>query len=51
MTNYTTGIGSINEQSTPLDVAVTEWEGPFSNFSEIDDINEMFGVLPFRFLG
>ncbi|KAI0441693.1 ankyrin repeat-containing domain protein [Xylaria telfairii] len=51
ITNYTTGIGSINEQSTPLDAAVTEWEGPFSNFSEIDDINEMFGVLPFRFLG
>ncbi|KAI0098290.1 ankyrin repeat-containing domain protein [Nemania sp. FL0031] len=38
-----------NEESLALNGPEAEWEGPFSNFRETDDMNEMFGLLPFRF--
>ncbi|KAI0452218.1 ankyrin repeat-containing domain protein [Xylaria acuta] len=47
--NYAPGVDFANEQLMLPNVAETEWEGPFSGFSEIDDLNRTFGVLPFRF--
>lgn len=49
--NFTPGMSWTNEHNVLLDPAETEWEGPFSNFSEVDDLNKAFGVLPFRSWG
>ncbi|KAI0548131.1 ankyrin repeat-containing domain protein [Xylaria curta] len=46
--NDTLGTDSVAEQLVSRNTAETKWEGPFSNSREIDDINEVFGVLPFR---
>ncbi|KAI1115587.1 ankyrin repeat-containing domain protein [Nemania sp. NC0429] len=51
LSTYTPGMSWTGEQSLPLDTVETEWEGPFSNFDEIDDMNRAFGVLPFRLWG
>ncbi|KAI1739803.1 ankyrin repeat-containing domain protein [Xylaria scruposa] len=46
--NYTPGTNFATEQLVSLNTAEIKWEGPFSNSREIDDINEAFGVSPFR---
>ncbi|KAI8951635.1 hypothetical protein F4801DRAFT_578176 [Xylaria longipes] len=46
--SYTLGPNFADEQRVLPNAAEIEWEGPFSGFSEIDDLNESFGVLPLR---
>ncbi|TRX91199.1 hypothetical protein FHL15_007987 [Xylaria flabelliformis] len=46
--NYTPGTDFVAGQLVSPNTVKTKWEGPFSNSREIDDINEVFGVLPFR---
>ncbi|KAI1127479.1 ankyrin repeat-containing domain protein [Nemania abortiva] len=48
LTNYTIRPRFPDEHSLTLNEAETEWEGPFSNFREVEEMNAMFGVLPFR---